>query len=500
MSGSLEAMGLHDPIGHDCACGCQRRDFLSAATAAIGALALSPLRAFAAEVPTQPKREGAVIRAAFLYPPSKTFAEKDNGWWSWPGNDFDAEARQKQYTTAFREMEKRLGVRVVVDDAPVATKADAQRLAKELGEKRPDGLLLIMFYNRSLSLADVLLKAAADGGIPAIFYIGLGVKHGGITQYRRPGVYFIQSLDNMAAIESGLRMIQTRKRMGQSLLLSITEAKEPREGTEKFFGTRVRVIPFRRYAEIFKALPIDDAARRLIAEVTKGATETRGVTAKALENAARAHFALKKLLADEKADGLTMNCLRRGMLKPCVSFARLNGELIPAACENDLPAAYTQLLGQLLTGRPGFQHNPCYDTERNHYYASHCTCPPKLYGPDAPPRPYLLRRFAHTNEGSCAISVFWKPGDPVTMVRYYPGKQPALDVYAGKVVKTHPMPPAGGCTVNVAIELTDRDDACEVKGHHNLLFCGDFARRFRLFAQLHNMRLASTGYKGRWPT
>ena len=87
------------------------------------------------------------------------------------------------------------------------------------------------------------------------------------------------------------------------------------------------------------------------------------MTPEALENAARAHLRPQKLLADEQADGLTMNCLRRGMLKPCMSFATLNSQLIPAACENDLPAVYTQLLGQLLTGRPGFQHNPCYETE-----------------------------------------------------------------------------------------------------------------------------------------
>jgi len=113
--------------------------------------------------------------------------------------------------------------------------------------------------------------------------------------------------------------------------------------------------------------------------------------------------------------------------------------------------------------------------------------------------PYLLRRFAHTNEGSCAIQVFWKEGDPVTMVRYYPGNEPALDVYAGRVVKSHAMPPAAGCTTNVEIEVTDRSDACMVRGHHNLLFCGDFARRFRLFAQLYRIRLADTGFQGPWP-
>ncbi|MHC4742305.1 MAG: hypothetical protein ACYS8Z_10355, partial [Planctomycetota bacterium] len=372
---------------------------------------------------------------------------------------------------------------------PVATNEQVGRLKSEIASKGLDGLLLVMFYNRSLGHADALLKAAEEAGVPVVFYIGLGVKHGPVDQYRREGVYFIQSLDNFEAIEYGLRMINARKRMGQARLLSITEAKEQREGVEKFFGTTVRVVPFREYAEIFGKIEPDRTVRDWIKGIKRDAIEIRGVTEEAFENAARANFALRRLLEQHEADGLTMNCLKRGMLKPCVSFSTLNSELIPATCENDFPAMYTQLLGQLLLGRPGFQHNPCYETELNHYYASHCTCATQLHGPDGPASRYLLRRFAHTNEGSCAIQVFWNPGDAVTMVRYHPGDEPALDVYAGRVVKSHPMPPAAGCTTNVEIELTDRTDACMVRGHHNLLFCGDDARKFRLFAQLYKMRL-----------
>ena len=375
-------------------------------------------------------------------------------------------------------------------------KIKTKDMIKEIETNRPDGLLLIMFYNRSLAQADMILEAAQKLDIPVVFFIGLGVKHGPVNQYRRPGVYFIQSLDNLEAIESGMRMINTRKQLGQSLLLSITEAEEPREGTEQFFGIKVRVIPFARYAEMFHQVTIDSSTRDLMRRITGKATEIRGVSQESIQNAMRAHLALKVLLRRENADGLTMNCLQRGMLKPCLSFSLLNGDLTPAACENDLPAAYTQLLGQRLIGRPGFQHNPCYETEKNHYYASHCTCPTKVYGPQGPELDYLLRRFAHTNEGSCAVQAFWKPGDPVTMVKYYPGDAPKLDIYAGRVVKSHPMPPAAGCATNVEIDITDRSDACMVKGHHNLLFCGDFARQFRKFAQLHKMELADTGYTG----
>jgi len=477
-----------------------RRRFLAAVGASAGFVTLGARHGWgqAAAAVSPPEKEGAYVRVAFLYPPSGTFADDPDGWWSWPGNEFDAEARQREYAAFLGGLETELGMRIAVEPDPLGTEQQAREFAEDLRANRPDGLLLVMFYNGSLKQADVVLSVAEELRIPSVFYIGLGVKHGAVTQYRRSGLYLIQSLDNLDAIRAGMRMINARKLLRQCLVLSI--ADEPVQmPVEPFLGVSVMQVPLDRYADAFGKVEMDAEARAFIAGLREKAMEIRGVTEEAFENAARAHFAIKNLLAEANADGVTMNCLRRGMLKPCISFATLNGALVPAACENDLPALYTQMLGQLLTGRPGFQHNPCYETERNHYYASHCTCTTKLYGPDGGDLPFLLRRFAHTNEGSCAIQAFWNPEDPVTMVRYYPGEEPALDVYAGKVVVSHQMPPAGGCTTNVEIELTDRTDAGMVKGHHNLLFCGDLARQFRMFAQLHRMRLADTGYTGPWP-
>ncbi|MCP4642729.1 MAG: hypothetical protein GY851_19945 [bacterium] len=486
-------------------CGCDgdfnRREFMALAGLATGTAAtMAPMmKASAGAMPKPGAKRPARVRVVFLYPSSKTFSDNPDGWWSWPGNDFDAEGRQKAYMDNLREAQEPLGVELIADQGSVGDEKDAQKLVTALREEPVDGLLLVMFYNNSLKLADMLIECAKELGLPAIFYIGLGVKHGPIASYQREGVYFIQSHENLEAIQDGLRMIATKVRLGQSLLLSVNEAEERRVGVEAFFGINVRVIPFKEYAKLFDDVAISGEDRAWMQALVDDAREVRGMTPKALDNAIRAHLALKQLIREEGADGITMNCLRRGMLKPCISFSELNSELIPAACENDLSAAYTQLIGQLLTGQPGFQHNPAYDTERNHYYGSHCTCPAQLNGPDGPRSSYLLRRFAHTNEGSCAVQVFWAEDEPVTMVRYHASEDPKLDVYAGKVVTSYPMPPVGGCTTNVAIELADRSDACMVRGHHNLLFTGDHARRFRLFARLHRLPLADTGYEGPWP-
>ena len=107
----------------------------------LGGLALTALASEtdAGEPPAPQRREPTFIRAAFVYPPSEAFAGDPDGWWSWPGNEFDAEGRQKKYTDALVEMQKNVGVRVAVDDRPIAASTDADRLGKQLATLSPNG-------------------------------------------------------------------------------------------------------------------------------------------------------------------------------------------------------------------------------------------------------------------------------------------------------------------------------------------------------------------------
>ncbi len=86
-----------DQHAFGCGCDghCDRREFLAVTGAAMGGLMLTSLQAEGSEQPASEGSEGATVRVAFLYPPSKTFADNPDGWWSWPGNEFDAEGRQR---------------------------------------------------------------------------------------------------------------------------------------------------------------------------------------------------------------------------------------------------------------------------------------------------------------------------------------------------------------------------------------------------------------------
>jgi hypothetical protein len=472
----------------DCGCGCNRREFINVSgTATLGFLTLPVVNLFssATEAPKLTMRQGARVKTVFIYPPSKTMEDDPEGWWSWPGTEFNAEGHQRRHTTEIEKINAKLGMNISIVNKPVADVYDVQKIIEEIKSEQVDGLLLFLFHNWSITLADSLLLAAEELGIPSVFYIELGVKHGPIRNYQRPGIYFIQAKNDFDAVESGMRMINAREILKQSTLLSISDEAGRIVTREKFLGITTKPVPFDRYAKVFHNVDINSQANEFLNNLSSMAIENNKVSKEALENATRAYFALKRILEDEDADAVTMNCLRRGMLKPCIGFSMLNNQLIPATCENDFNAAYGQMLAQSIVNRPGFQHNPAYNTEENRYYASHCTCPTKLSGPEEDDMKYRLTRFLHTNEGSCAIQVFWQPEDRVTMIHYYSGQEPKLDVYSGTVFKSHQE--LVGCATNVEINITDRKNVNLVQGHHNILLCGDWSKVFKDFARLHKL-------------
>ncbi len=471
-------------------CGCCRRDFMGAMGAAAGGAALiyhALAAAGQAGSPAPSKKQRATVRGAFLYPPSKSLHGR---WWSWPGNDFDAEGRQKQYAAGLQVSERKLGLRIAMDPKPLHTRAAAAKFIAEVNQAKPDGLLLIPFHHPTFRLVDEILKGT-KGAIPTVIYSCLGVKHGPVKQYQRPGVCLIQALDDLDAIESAMRMVQTRRTMAESRILSVAGARPPREAAVPFWGTKVRVIPLKQFSEEVGRTAITDEVKALARDFVRRAKKKLEPSNAAVVQAARVHFANMRLLEVEQADAIMMDCLRRGEMMPCMSFMTLRDEGIAAGCENDLYAIIILMLRQHLFDRPGFQHNPCFDTEQNHYFASHCTSASRLFGTGKPQEPHLLRSFAHTNDPTCVPQVLWRENEPVTLARLLPGKTPAMLLYTGSVVKSYPMPPVGGCRTNVAITIHELDDVCDVKGHHNILICGDYGRQLKRFAQLYGIKVST---------
>lgn len=236
-----------------------------------------------------------------------------------------------------------------------------------------------------------------------------------------------------------------------------------------------------------------DDLRRLARSVRRRAESVTELSEQAFLDAVRSHATVNALLARHQADAITIECLFLKHRKPCLSFALNNGQLVPCGCENHLDATLTLLLGSTLFGRGGFQHNPEFDTEQNLYFGAHCTCTTKLHGPDGSDAPYALRPFFHQMPKTLAVDVRWPAGARATLCKYHSGKG-LIDAWCGEVVDSPGCPPTGGCASRVLVKLDNVADVCSVyPGPHPILYCGDFVRQVKTFAQLYGLELKTNG-------
>lgn len=467
-----------------------RRTFLRA-VGSTGAIALAPGgMPFQAVAAAAPSKTPAKILGAFVYPPTEKLDKE--GYYSWPGSTFGAEERQREYLSELHGIQNRLGIDLWMNGPPLDTAGQVETFVKKAKAEKPDGLLLIPFKKGHWPHVTRIVE---ETGIPTVVLATMGVLLVPMVRdlHEKPGVYMINSLDNLEAVEYGLTMIRAAKRMGQSLILNIRDS-----GDEEYqvpnLGTRVRTIPRTRFAEEFDKLDQSEEAEiraaRFMNECENIVEPSRGD----ILDAAKTYYVLKRLVEAEGADAMMMECLP-GLkhphmhVPPCMGFMDLRDEGIPAGCEADLDATLTMMLMQNLFNRPAFQHNPSVDTEKNLYFGAHCTCASKMEGPDGPREPFVLRNHAEAGWG-CVPEVCLKNGQMFTMAKYLVDEaRPSMILYTGKIVQSPCPAHTGGCRTNMMATINELDDVCRMQGHHLSLCYGDHGDRMKAFNRMYGIEV-----------
>lgn len=471
-----------------------RRNFLQAVGSTAAGISLSSKELLGAGASTESKvrqKGPAIVRGAFLYPPTESLRKV--GYYSWPGSSFDAEGRQKQYLDKINRIEQKLDMRISMDKRALDDEASVTQFINEVKQLKPDGLLFIPFKKGHWGHVTRIVEEA---GIPTVVLATLGillVDH--INQLReKSGVYLINSLDNLDAVEEGMKMIQTARWMRESRIVNIG-GSETKESIVPHLGTQVRTVPHTKFYEEFKRTKVTEVVKELAQAYLKNAKKVVEPTKADILEAAKTYFVLKQIIETEKADAIMMDCLP-GLSRPhkhpppCMGFMSLRDEGIAAGCQADLNATLTLMLAQQLFDKPGFQQNASMETEKNHYFGAHCTCASKLNGTTGPSQPYILMSHAEAGWG-CVPRVLWPIGQEVTMAQYLSGKTPQMYLYSGQVVGCPDVPRTGGCRTNVEMTINEVDDVCDVKGMHQIIFCGNYARELRIFCQLYGIKVVT---------
>ncbi len=446
--------------------------------------------------PVYRAKQAARVRGAFFYPPAEVVLNGQcedgwapHGWFTWPGNQFKPEEQQLSFLSGLERIAGGLNLELALDAAPIYTDAAIAAFVADIQSNPPDALLLFNFWN-SFSRKIFPILDAFPG--PIILYHPLGANHQLPPERFRtdPRIQYIHSIEHFEALESGLRAVHARNLMAKSRVLRISgQVTQETDEVEPFFNTAIHAVPAAHFNDLYDSLQETDAMREMAAAVRAEARAITDLTDQSFLDAARAHTAVLEIMKRHEADAITIECLFLKHRKPCLSFAANNGRLIPCGCENDLNATLSMMLGAYLFDRPGFQHNPEFDTVENHYFASHCTCTPHLHGADQPPVPYDFRPFFHQMPKTPALDVQWPPEEPVTLFKYQ-ADGPLLHAWEGKVLSSPACPPTGGCATRVLVEMRDVKDICDVyPGPHPVLFCGHFAKRVNTFAKLFQVNL-----------
>jgi len=220
---------------------------------------------------------------------------------------------------------------------------------------------------------------------------------------------------------------------------------------------------------------------------------------------ARMYLALKKMIKDYNADGITIDCYRKFHelpAYPCMAFFQLNNEGITAVCEADLSSALTQLLLRYLTEemagelRPGFVNDPAADFSKNWIIYCHCTASNRAFGPNGEPNPFVIRSHAESGKG-VAVQSLMPLGEVVTAVQiHFMRDPPLLVIHQGKAV-AH-IDREEGCRTKLAVETDakrifsnwNRRGGWILPAHwHRVVVYGDWREHLKDLATLMRMEI-----------
>lgn len=240
------------------------------------------------------------------------------------------------------------------------------------------------------------------------------------------------------------------------------------------FGTQMAYPAYADLKAAFEAVDIRKAEKEG-AEFAGKALRVVEPTSRDIRDSWRLYLGVRELLAKEKANAITMDCLggfRRGDLPayPCVAWSTLNDLGMYGVCEADLPSTMTQLLLTSYSGKPGFVSDPTFDTSRNEVIHAHCVAATCMRGIGGAPSPFILRSHMEDNKG-VSVEVEMPVHETITCARFNDPK--VLVASTGEVTANVDSP--RGCRTKIVTRVADARKMVEgwTGGLHRVIFYGD---------------------------
>ncbi len=419
------------------------------------------------------------VVAVFLRPDVEKY------WMGWPGGTYDVKGRQADYTKTMNEAAEESGVQMEVIAEPLVDQGAVAALVQKLEKSPPDGLIVCMQAMSHWAQANFI--AEQKGDIPLIIFSPMGTSFTGHLQPTRKATKcFVGATQDFGWLAEAVRVFRVMWDMKNTRLCVVT-GDQVRDQPLDVIGTTLHYVPHARWLDIFQKTEATDEVKAIADYYTKEAKKIVEPKPEDILNAAKMYVVARQLMAEEKCQGISVNCLplvggEKVPCGPCLAWSKLNDEGSVGACEADWNAAISLRLNALLNRRPGFMQDPAPNTVNNTLMGAHCSCPTKLDGFDKPGHePFILRTHSEPDRG-VATQVLWRIGQDATVMKFEgPGK---MIVGTGRVVANIDTPPSGGCRTSVELEMDDVADCRDCRGFHQLFIYGKLDRQFKAYGQL----------------
>ncbi len=492
--------------------GVTRRTFLGTSGALAAALTVGQVRAASNASP-----EAMQDHPWVKHSPVKIYVVYLGTGGAWPKPEFDGPGEIRTvFQPRLDAIEKKLGDvsfvggELITNDVP-----SAEQVLPKIAEKNADAVLVVhLAFGNAAPFATF-----ASSGLPVAIFSQPFSGHDWmyVPAMQRAGAKIIMSPSrDLDEVERLVSILRVPVRMKQSKLILVghpgcaagTAAACDFAKVKEKFGTEVIQVTPDEFVAVHASIPEDMAVAEAEEYWIKPARNINEPTREEIIKSCKTYFAMKKLMIDHQARGLTMKCLGGIPIDilgyPCLGFARILDDGGVGACEADMDSSLTMLMYLYAMGRPGFITDPLMDLSKNSVIHAHCVCPTKMDGPTADRLPYDIRSHRDDNRGaSLKVLMDRDLGREVTWCKL--ANNDSLLVSTGIMREVCDFDDRG-CRTQVVTEVTTSSarDLFEKWGAgvlgadmmtllHRVMFYGDNLNNFRDIAQLMGLKLLIEG-------
>jgi len=370
---------------------------------------------------------------------------------------------------------------------------EAKQLIEEEREQF-DGYLVYMTAMWE-KIEQVFARKARPVVISDDLYAGSGgvLSANSVIEKERLPVVTVASSNFRDTVEA-VRLFDVMRRMRDAKILVVADQRTSASDLQRVepLGTMLVGIDSGQLREYYDKAAEEEAQHyqeRWMSEALKVVEPD----AQEILRSARMYLALRAAMEEAEADAVTVDCLGlyySGKLPayPCLGFFQLNNEGSTGVCEADVDSTLCQLMLRYLTGRPAYVSDPVIDTAANQIVYAHCVSTNRVFGPEGPSNPFIIRSHAEDLKGASVQSLM-PLGEMVTSIKINPSENAFAVHNARTVANVHDDK---GCRTKLAAEV-DTGTVMEnyhfdIFGWHRVTCYGDYRKTCLNLAKLYGFK------------